>query len=261
MEAFFKKFEWIGHLIGALLLVALIFGAIKVVAAIKQIGTIGEGIQAQNTITVAGSGFVYASPDIATISFDITDEESSVSAAETKVASEASAALAYLNQQAVAKKDIQTSNFSIYPRYEYNTAAYLPNNGTRTLAGYDVTESFDVTVRDLTKAGDILGGLAKLNVTNVNGPSFTIEDPDAVQATARAKAIDDAKAKAEVLAAQLGVSLGKVVSFNDNGASPVIYAKTMMAPMAAGVDSSASVPVETGQNKITSDVTIVYELR
>ena len=89
---------------------------------------------------------------------------------------------------------------------------------------------------------------------------LTVDDQDALNAQARDKAISNAKAKADVLAKSLGVSIVRVVGFSENGSGPVYYAKTMSAGMA--MDAVAPAPeIATGQNKITSNVSITYEIQ
>ena len=118
-------------------------------------------------------------------------------------------------------------------------------------------------MRDTKKAGDLLAGVGSRGATNVSGLNFTIGDQDALNAEARGKAIDNAKAKADALAKQLGVSIVRVVGFSENGGGyPIYYAKSAGATM--GMDSAAMPPspqIATGQNKITSNVTITYEIR
>jgi uncharacterized protein len=102
-----------------------------------------------------------------------------------------------------------------------------------------------------------------LGANNVSGLSFTIDDEDALTAEAREQAINDAEEKAEELADQLGVSLVRIVGFNEGGGGyPVQYARaemTMMALDEGAVGSAPSLPV--GENKISSFVTITYEIR
>ena len=106
-----------------------------------------------------------------------------------------------------------------------------------------------------------MGEVGKLNVSNVSGLQFVIDDPDALTAEARSKAIDDAKAKAVELSRQLGVSLGRVINFSESGNQPIYFAKSEI--MSMGVDgANTPIPeVPAGQNKITSHVSITYEIK
>ena len=81
-----------------------------------------------------------------------------------------------------------------------------------------------------------------------------------MEGDARKKAIDEAKGKAAELAKSLGVSLVRIVGFDENGNTPVFYAKAESRTMS--LDSAAPAPeIATGQNKITSNVTLTYEIR
>ena len=116
----------------------------------------------------------------------------------------------------VADSDIQTTDYSISPQYEYQNAVCPQNTGVsngvmipattvycpagkQTLTGYQVGEASSVKLRDLTKAGTLLASLGTAGVSDLNGPSFDVDNPDAVQAQARSMAISDAQSKAQEL--------------------------------------------------------------
>jgi uncharacterized protein YggE len=107
-----------------------------------------------------------------------------------------------------------------------------------------------------------LAGIGGKGATEVSGLQFTFDDPQQGQLEARAEAIADAKAKANELAKQLGVSIVRVVSFNESsGGAPVpMYAK--MLDSAAGNAVAQSAPeLSVGQNKTSSNVSVTYEIR
>jgi uncharacterized protein YggE len=255
-----------------LFLVAILL-IVKIGNNVKTFNTIGRGIVPQNVIVVTGTGDAYSTPDIAEITFDVTNEASTVAQAQQNVTDKMNDILAYLKSAGVDDKDVKTVNYNIYPRYEYKTTPIVcppgsmcPNIingglGQRTLAGYDVTHSIDVKVRKIEDASKILAVLGSKNVTNLSGINFTNEDPNAAQAQARDKAIADAKSKAQKLADSLGVSLVGVVSFSEGGNYPIYYGKTMASDsMAIGGAPAAAPMLPAGQNKVTSNVTITYEI-
>ncbi len=133
-------------------------------------------------------------------------------------------------------------------------------NTESKIIGYNVSQSVSVKIRKVDDASKIIDGINKIGVTNMSGPNLAIDDEDALKIEARQNAIDDAKTKAKELAKELGVNLGKITSFNENGNYPM--------PMYAGATANdfvrkESVPsvIPTGENTITSDVTITYEIR
>lgn len=234
----------------------------------------------ENIISFSGHGEVTAVPDIANVYFTISQDAKTVKDAQALVAGIEKKSLDFLKASNVADKDIQTANASFNPKYEYRQAVCPPipmGAGTagvtvnpsspyycppskQVITGYTASESITVKVRNTDDVGKIMQGLGTLGVTNLSGPNFSIDNEDALKAQARKKAIDDAKAKAEELAKELGVRLGKITSFSESGNYPMpMYAKTMLADSVSGGSAPAAIPA--GVNTISSDVTITYEIR
>ncbi|HZX75049.1 MAG TPA: SIMPL domain-containing protein, partial [Cyclobacteriaceae bacterium] len=140
--------------------------------------------------------------------------------------------------------------------------AYPCPQPPQKIVGYTATQSITVKIRAVDTASDVRTGLAALGITDISGPDFSIDNQEAYQDQARAKAITDAQNKAEVLAKQLGVHLGKITSFSENGSQPypVMYSAKAM-DMASGATAAPAPVLPKGQNKITSNVSITYELR
>lgn len=214
------------------------------------------------TITVNGSGKASTPPTVATITFAVEENASSVSAAQDGATKRTNDALAAVKKLGVEDKDIQTSGYNVSPQYEQKPCApgvFCPAN-TGKIISYQVSQSVTVKVRDTSKAGDVVGALGTAGVQNISGPNFTVDDDAAVTADARGKAIDDARTKAEALAKQLHVHLGKVVSFSENGGAMPYYGLAKSATMDAAV-APAAPTLPTGENESTVNVTIQYEIR
>jgi len=252
-----------------LVLVGVVLAGAKVVTEIKGYRFIGGGVAATNTISVSGEGEVTASPDIATISFGVREEAKKVADAQNKVDIKTKAALAAVRKIGNADKDIKTQSYSSYPKYEWHEATYScmslncvpPTPGRQVLIGYEVSQSITLTVRSLDSVNAIVEALGAAGVTDMQGPNFSIDKEDDLKATARKQAIEKARAKAEVLAGDLGVSLVRVVSFSEGQNYP-IYARTMMSAEKADAAPAPSLPeIPQGEQKITSQVTVTYEIR
>ncbi len=256
-------------LAGAFALVLLaIFLLAASVYVFKSIRYVGSGVSASNTISVSGDGEVFAVPDRATFSVTIQEQAKDVATAQTAATKKNNDIIAYLKDAGVDAKDIQTTDYSVNPQYEYTngvcTSGYC-QPGKQTLTGFQVTQTLAVKVKDTTKAGDLLSGVGSRGASSVSGLSFTIDDQDQLEADARDKAITDAKTKADKLAASLGVSIVRVVGFSENTAQPYYYARGGVALDAYSNKTEAAVApspeLPTGQNKITSNVNITYEIR
>ena len=225
----------------------------------------------QNVIAVTGHGEVQAVPDIANINFTIRQEGKTVSQAQSAVVPIANKAMDLLKTNKVADGDIKAENVAFNPKYDYQYSSALipcvagyvcpPRPGKEVITGYEAYENISVKIRNVDSVGAIVSGLGAIGVTELSGPNFTVDKQDDLKAEVQKQAIDEAKAKAKVLAKNLGVRLGKITSFNDNGNYPMpMYANAKMDSGGA-TSSVAPAVVPIGENLITSDVTITYEIR
>lgn len=239
-------------------------------AEFKGIRFIGSGVNATNVISVSGSGEVFAVPDTATFSVTVQEEAKEVKIAQDAATKKNNDIIAYLKSGGVDAKDIQTTDYNVYPQYDYETSTSCregvpcPPYGRQVLRGFQVSQTLTVKVRDTQKAGDLLSGVGSRGASQVSGLSFTIDAQKALEAEARGKAIDDAHAKAETLAGQLGVALVRIVGFSEGGGGQIYYAKATMAMDSlgrGGAEAPPSPEIATGQNKIMSNVDVTYEIR
>jgi uncharacterized protein YggE len=245
--------------IGTLAILAL-FLFVETVSVSESLGTSPN--PPTNTITVNGDGTATAIPDTATVSFGATATGADVATAQAKVTATINSALTSVKGAGIADADITTTSFNVSPHY---TAPNCPPgvfcpNVRSTVSGYDVSENVSVKIHETSKVAAVLDGLAKANVSNVSGPDFVVGDTQMVQAQARGQAIQKAQQDAAKLASQLGVHLGKIVSFSDSSSGsnprPMYGAKMMVA-----TDASVAPTVPVGQNTYTDSVTITYQIR
>lgn len=251
-----------------ILLVLGLFLVAQTINAFKENKYIGAMGVPSNVISVSGEGEVFAVPDIATVSFSVVEEAEDVATAQEEATAKMDQVLAALQGFGIEERDIQTVGYNVYPKYEYSTVACTQFScppSRQTLTGYEVSHHLNVKIRNVEQAGDVLSAIGGLNVTNVSGISFTIDDEDELQRQAREMAIEDAREKAEQLADDLDVRLVRIVSFSENGVSPIFMQKGIAYDLAVeearGGAGSAPVPLPTGENRIVSHVTVTYEIR
>ncbi|MDP3661317.1 MAG: SIMPL domain-containing protein [bacterium] len=249
----------------AVLVLLSVFLLGKVFAEFGGLRYIGTNPQAQSIISVSGKGEVVGVPDIATFNFSVEKESLFVADAQSEVAKRTNDIIAFLKKSGIAEKDIKTSGYNIYPRYEYFKSTRgeeypVSSEGKRELVAYVVTQSITVKVRALADAGKLLSGIGELGATNVSGLSFDFDKRDELVREARNKAISDARAEAEKLAKALGVRLVRIVSYNEGGGYPVYYAKAAeMSASGGSIQGVAQIPV--GEDKLISQVSITYEIK
>ncbi len=263
METILTNKRFIRVVIIFMVLLSL-FTLAKFINEVKSSEYVGRGNQQPNVISVSGKGEVMAVSDIATLTMNLTKDGVTSKEAQKNLNDMITKVLATLKDKKIEDKDVKSEYGGINPKYSnQNLVCYTypcPQNNPKII-GYTATQSLTVKIRDVDTANDIRTSLATVGVTDINGPTFSIDDEDTFKDQARSSAIKDARTQAEVLAKELGVHLGKVVTFSENGGSayPMMYdSKAMMA----GTSAMPSAPeLPKGQNKITSNVTITYEIR
>lgn len=250
---------------GSLVLIVLsAFLVVEIIYVIRQTANVTRQ-PATNVISVNGKGEVTAVPDVATFTFGDNETSESVKSAQDLVTKKMNSALDMLKKAGVEDKDIKTVAYFINPHYEFHQPTCVIGgrcpSGNQVITGYDVSQTVEVKIRDISKSSDILSQLGKTGVTNLSGLNFTVDDQEKVQANARDLAIQDARAQAEKLAKGLGVHIVRVVGFSENNYFPYeAYGKggdMAVAPVSA--QPQPQVPV--GENKVTSNVSISYEIR
>jgi uncharacterized protein YggE len=245
------------YIIAGLLALALVLGAwvgVGMAQDATPTAVLPQGTTPARTVTVSGNGKVYLSPDIAYVSIGVHTEgkDAAETVSSNKVSSQKVADT--LKELGIDAKDVQTTNFSIYPQQEYDA------QGKVTGIKYVVENTVYVTVRDLARIGDLLDKVVSAGANSINSVQFDVADRSAALKEARKQAVADARSQADELASAAGVSLGAVQSITVSGAStpvPIAYGKGGAAMSVA----DASVPISPGQMTVTIDVTIVYEIR
>ena len=225
-----------------------------------------SGVPATDTITVQGNGEAVMPPDVARVTFTVQNAAETVALAQGRTTTQTNAALDFIKSQGIDEKDVKTLYYNISPKYSYPNpcpaGALCPDYIREPkITGYEVSQSVEVTVRDLEKVGDILAGRGNLGVQNVSGPAFALDDTNAGYNAARADAIREARTQAKLLADQLGVRLGKVVNFSESSGG---YPYPMAYGMGGAADSAVKTvapSVPTGENTYNASVSITYEIR
>jgi len=266
MNSFFTT-ERGKHLVNVALALLVIFCFLfffKFINEIKKGGYIGREYGIQNSINISGVGEVVAIPDIATFSFVVRAEKSTVETAQKEVTEKTNNILDALKKGGVDEKDIKTTGYNIYPQYDYPTIqcfAYPCPPSKSILRGYEVSHSITVKVRDTENTGELLTMIGKYEVDNVSGISFGIDDEEALKAEARSLAIEDAKKQAERLAKDLGVKIVRVVSFYENNYPMPYYGGEYAMGKGGDAMMEASPVIPAGENTIISNVSVTYEIR
>jgi uncharacterized protein len=212
----------------------------------------GAAMADAGKITVTGEGRVEAAPDIATIALGVQVRGDTAAAALAANSERLAAVLARLKAAGIADRDLQTSGLGLGPEYDHSRAGQPPR-----VVGYQATNMLTVRVRDLARLGAVLDQAVADGANTLNGLVFGLAEPQAALDKARVAAVQDARRKAEMMAAAAGVALGAVLEMSEShGGGPQPYFRG--APMAM---DAAAVPVEGGEVSLSVQVSITWEIK
>jgi uncharacterized protein len=205
------------------------------------------------SLTISGNGIVTLAPDIAMIYIGVHTEDPDIAQAVNRNNTQSQTLVDALKNIGVDSKDIQTSNFSVWPSPKTD-----PANGQTIGYTYSVDNTVYVTVRDLTKLGQLLNTAVSSGANNINSITFDVADKTAALAEARTKAMANASSLANELAQTAGLKLGEIqtITYSDYTPSPYYG-------MGGGGASApnASVPIQPGQIQVSVSVNVTYGIK
>ena len=209
--------------------------------------------QAQG-LSVSGEGRASAAPDVAVLGLGVSAKAATVKAANSQAQEALSDLLDSLEDNGVQEKDIQTSQFSIRPEYDYR-------NNEQILTGYRVSHMLQVKVRDIDKAGEVIDDAVDAggDLLQVQSISFTIDDTTALRSEARAEAVADAQTKAEELATLAGVTLGKPTYITESISTPYPQPYYDRGGVFA-MEEAAVTEISTGELEVVVSVHMTYTI-
>ncbi len=211
-------------------------------------GAEGTGADATGSISVTGQATIKAAPDTAALSLGVQTQAATAGEAMDECSAAMTRVINAIVQAGVPRANIQTSNVSLYPQYDYSK-----EGSQGKIIGYQASNQVSVTWNQLGKVGDLIDAAVKAGANSVGGISFSVADTRSLYLEAISEAVRDAKAKADALAAAAGVKAGVVknMSLNSYYSGPIVT-----RDLAAG--ASASVPVEPGTVEMQVNVSVEY---
>lgn len=213
--------------------------------------TVNTSEDAVSGISVTGMGEVTGTPDTVEVGLGVSVLAQTVDEAAATAAEKAQALIDSLTSNGVAEEDITTTEYSIYPEYDYSS-------NEERLIGYRVSNTVQAKIRDIESTGAVIDAATAAggDDTRVNGLSFSIEDNDELVAAAREAAWSDAMAKATQLAELSGQTLGEARSITETVSMPPVpipYAEEAAA-------DRASTPIEPGTSAVTITLQVQFGL-
>ncbi len=207
-------------------------------------------------ISVTGEAHESIVPDQAVLNISLVSRNISLQEAKQQNDKLADKIVAITKELEIPKNDVATSNLYVSPEYNYE-------NGRQQLKGYAVNRSLRITMKKLGIHEVLLSKVVEAGVDQVGGVEFGLADPESHMLKVRAKAFENAKAKAELLAKTAGMTLGKPISISLGGAQPPVMPMPMMAKASRGMDMAEEMSVAPslpGMSTISETVSVTFEL-
>ena len=203
-------------------------------------------------ISVSGQGRADVAPDLAVVNIGIVTTGKTAQLAQAENAKIASDVTAALGQLGIFSKDIQT-HYTMSPVYE--------KGDYRKAAGYRASNTVTVTVNDVDKTGQVIDTALSSGATDVNGLSFGLKDAKSVRNTALQMAVQDARSKADAIAAALGVKIVGIQNVKEDGGNFARYevANARLAKLDGA--AMADTPVNAGTVEVNAEVHIDFQIQ
>ena len=215
-------------------------------------------------IRVSGTGTVSVEPDVAILQVGVEVFAGKVSTARSEASKAMDSVVSVLKKEGVEEKDIQTTRFNIYPRYDYEEVTINGKRiGTQVLTGYTVNNTVKAKIYEIDKVGEIIdkGAVAGCDYARINGVDFTVDDPTPYQTEIRKMAVEDAVGKAQEYALLTNVELGPVIELNEMTPGSVhspYEADYGMRMMAAAPPTTS---ISAGQLEISLTVNTLFAIK
>ena len=239
------------------------FGEEGTVRGVASLGSLhAEG--AFGGIRVSGTGTVSVEPDVAILQVGVEVFAGKVSTARSEASKAMDSVVSVLKKEGVEEKDIQTTRFNIYPRYDYEEVTINGKRiGTQVLTGYTVNNTVKAKIYEIDKVGEIIdkGADAGGDYARINGVDFTVDDPTPYQTEIRKMAVEDAVGKAQEYALLTNVELGPVIELNEMTPGSVhspYEADYGMRMMAAAPPTTS---ISAGQLEISLTVNTLFAIK
>lgn len=211
--------------------------------------------QPMESVTVTGNGRASVTPDRFTFQVGVQTVSPTVDEAVTENNRRVATVIAALKKAGAQDKDIQTSQFTIYPQQDYQQGK-LPR-----ILGYQVSNNITVRSEKVGDAGRLLGIAVNAGVNTSTGINFEVSDPARGRDQGLRAAFEDARAKAALLAQAAGRTLGRAIEITEGQRMGEMPPRPMARGMVMEAQVASDVPVESGTQEVGYTVTATFELR
>jgi uncharacterized protein YggE len=239
-----------------LLLASALFASLAALVAGAPLGsaqTIPVQPQLPSGISVVGEGIVLAQPNVVRVTLGVEVFDQLLANAQSEAARRMDAVVAKLKADGIADTDIRTVSYNISPQYEQG-------NANTVLRGYQVQNLVEVKSTNVGGLGTLLDDVVSSGATRIYGIGFESNDMEALKNQARDQAMANARAKADQLARDAGVSLGRPTTIEESDTGGVTPVQSL-APRAAVAGAAPTTPIQPGQLQVSTTVRVIWSIQ
>lgn len=249
-----KRFDLSNRLYYLLLIGGIVLIAVMVISAYNMVKVVSGNIPRE--ITFDGEGKVYAKPDLAIVQLGVSSEATKSEDVVKENNDKMNTITAAIKALGIEDKDIETTNYNLSPKYNYN------DSRGSFIDGYTLNQDVKVKIRNFDIISDVIQKTTSLGANTINQLQFTIDNPEKLKAQATDIAISKAKEKATNIASSSGLRLGKLINVYEGGGIPTPSPVYSMAEKATGMGGGASAPdIQTGQQEIIVTMSLTYQIK
>jgi uncharacterized protein YggE len=240
--------------ISVVLSLAALGAALLIATPLTAAQTIPVPTQDTQGISVVGSGIVLAPPNIARITLGVEVFDPSLANAQADASRRMDAVIASLKAAGIQDADIRTVAFSINPQYDSRDQTQA------VLRGYQVQNLVEARTSNAAGVGALVDSAVAAGATRVVGIQFESDNTENLKNQARDQAMQNARAKAEQLARDAGVSLGRPIRIEESDVGGVNPLRADVAPAALAAHAP-STPVQPGELRVQTMVRVLWAIQ
>ena len=238
------------------------------VAIIYSIITITNNINSPTReLSFEGKASRTVEPDIAEFTINLSEDGTSTASAQAKLKDISDKLFTSIKDLNIDEKDIQTTNVSSEPKWEYPNCAYYATCSQARIVGYTSKNTIVMKVRDIDNIQKLITIITNNKINSYTGPNWKVDDIDEIKEKLKLEAISDAKSRAESITDQLGLKITGVSSYWENNNPPnaqpigLYKANSIMAATVSNDSMKNTNDIYTGETKLEESVNVTYRVR
>ena len=219
-----------------------------------------------NTLSLTGTATTMVKPDKVTVSLGLETTNKTANAALAANSKIMNEVIDALKAAGVKDNETSTSSFSISPNYNYSQSSSNTATTSRIIIGFTVANSIQIQSTNINNTSKWIDTAIAAGANTVDRIDFILSDKklEETKTNLIKQDMQDARAKADIVASAAGMKVAGVRSINLNEFAiqppfpppPIPLAKESLAAAEA-----RPTPIISGQQEVTTNVGVIFIIR